>query len=526
MKYNNNFYQIIFPIIISLVFIGGIYFTHLLPEKKTKSNISTEERKLQAILNYIVEEYVDSIDLTHLIENTLPPLLDYLDPHSIYIPASDLSEASEPLEGEFEGIGIEFNMQSDTIVVINTISGGPSEKIGILPGDRIVLINDSLFAGRKIDTKDIIKQLKGKRGTKVKVSIKRKPFEELIDYEITRDRIPLHSVDVAFMYNDDIGYIKISKFAKHTHKEFVHAAKQMLDRGMKKIILDLRGNSGGYLDAATALSDEFLEANKLIVYTQGRNRPKVETFSSRKGSCKNIELAVLIDEWSASASEIFAGAMQDNDRGIVIGRRSFGKALVQEPTFFKDGSSLRLTVARYYTPLGRSIQRPYEKGTVDYYESLVNQILDPENQLNDTIQKEKFVTPKGKILYGGGGILPDIVIGHDTTDLTPFFREVVRKNLIYRFAWDFSDNNRKSLEGFKDWKSLDQHLDNINILNRFNNFLKKQEIIAPENDKANKIILTHIKAYIARNIIDSQGFYPIALSIDNTFLRAVEELSK
>lgn len=514
------------PLLLSLAFILGMILARYLPENNQPRDIKSNKynQKLQSILRYINDEYVDSVDLNQLVEESLPYVLENLDPHSVYIPASMLTEVSEPLEGEFEGIGIEFNIQNDTVVVVNTIAGGPSATEGVMPGDRIVYIDDTLVAGKNIASEQVMKKLKGAKGTKVIISVYRKTSPELIEIEITRGRIPLHSVDVAYMANKTTGYIKVSKFAKNTHKEFVYATEQLLDKGMKAIVVDLRGNSGGYLEAATALADEFLVKGKLIVYTQGKNRPRMNSYATRKGSCHDIKIAVLMDEWSASASEIFAGAIQDNDRGIVIGRRSFGKALVQEPTFFPDGSSLRLTVARYYTPTGRCIQKPYNKGKDNYYEDMYNSLIGNETLVIDS--SKKYITSGGKVLYGGGGIQPDIVIPPDTSGLTPFFYDVVNKNLIYRFAWKYTDANRTKLKTFSGWLSLINYIEEQEVYKELLKYFSENDIIVPSSieDRTEKILKTHLSAYISRNLFDDAGFYPIALSVDATFLRALEVL--
>jgi carboxyl-terminal processing protease len=514
------------PLMLSVAFILGMLLAGYLPENQEPRNsgFSDYNQKLQSILKYIQEEYVDTIEMNDLVENSIPYILENLDPHSVYIPASLLTEVNEPLEGEFEGIGIEFNIQNDTIVVVNTIPGGPSAKEGVLPGDRIVLIDDSIVAGKSITSEQVVKKLKGPKGTKVVISVMRKTSPDLLKIEITRGRIPLHSVDVAYMANKTTGYIKVSKFAKNTHKEFVYATEQLLNKGMQSIIIDLRGNSGGYLEAATALADEFLEKGKLIVYTEGKSRPRVSTYASKKGKCHNIKVAVLIDEWSASASEILAGAIQDNDRGIVLGRRSFGKALVQEPTFFPDGSSLRLTVARYYTPTGRSIQKPYDNGSDDYYKEMYNSIIGLETLTIDS--SKKYITPGGKVLYGGGGIQPDVMVPPDTTGLSPFFNEVVNKNLIYRFAWKYTDQNRAKLKSFPGWLSLVMYIEKQNAYQEMLKFIKENGVGVPAviEKKTENILKTHLNAYISRNIFDDAGFYPIALSVDATFMKALEVL--
>ncbi|MFC2136988.1 S41 family peptidase [Bacteroidota bacterium] len=534
MSIQNSKRAIYMPIVLSLVLVAGLIIGINLNKGGEKNSVfiyPRSENKLSNVLNYIEDEYVDSVDKNELVEVAIPEILRQLDPHSVYIPAKELQEINDPLEGNFEGIGVQFNMPDDTVVVIMTISGGPSEKIGILPGDRIVMIEDSVVAGKNIRNTDIVKMLKGPKGTIVKVGIKRKGVAELMDFEITRDKIPLYSVDIAYMIKDDIGYIKISKFARTTYKEFRQAIKKLNEVGMEKVILDLRGNGGGYLDAATNIANEFLEDGKLIVYTKGKARPKRETMSNESGICLEKEVIVLIDEWSASASEILAGALQDNDRGIIIGRRSFGKGLVQQQTMFKDGSALRLTIARYYTPTGRSIQKPYEEGEDVYYDDLQQRFENGEFIEKDSIKFNdslKFYTPKGNVVYGGGGIMPDIFIPYDTTGQTNYYRDVVHKGLIYRFAFDYADNKRSELSNYTDYKSLEKYLNKQRLLNQFIDFAEQKGIEKNSEDiKESELLLTiQLKAFIARNILDNEGFYPIIARDDKTLQKALEVISE
>ena len=353
MDTKNSKLSIYAPLVLAVVFALGIYLGNLLnfQSKDNKISLKSEPNKLDLIIDLIESDYVDTVSTSDLIEEAVPYILKNLDPHSIYIPAKDLKQVNEPLEGNFEGIGVQFNLLNDTILVINTISGGPAEKVGLMAGDKIITINDSLFAGKKITNEDVIKNLKGEQGTTVKVGVARIGFDKLLSFEITRNKVPLYSVDVAYMMSEDIGYVKISAFARTTYDEFMQAVNNLHKQGMKKIVLDLRSNTGGYLDAAISIIDEFLEKDKLIVYTEGKARPRYEYKATKNGACLKDELVVLIDSWSASASEIVAGAIQDNDRGTIVGRRSFGKGLVQESSYFRDGSALRLTIARYYTPV-------------------------------------------------------------------------------------------------------------------------------------------------------------------------------
>lgn len=529
MAYQNSKKDIYYPIIIALVLAAGILIGQRFNGKNQKPGTLVYNRtdKLSSVISYIEEEYVDSISVSTLVENTIPAILKNLDPHSIYIPASELQSVSEPLEGGFDGIGIQFNMSNDTAVVINTIKGGPSERLGILAGDRIVRVNGKLIAGVKFPMDSIPILLKGPTGTKVKVEIKRNDVDELIDFEITRDKIPINSVDIAYMVTPEIGYIKITTFAKTTYKEFLDAMAKLEGQGMKKLILDLRSNGGGYMDAATKIANEFLKPKQLIVYTQGKSRTRQDIYSTGTGKFQDIPLQVLIDEFSASASEIFAGAIQDNDRGQIVGRRSFGKGLVQEQIFFSDGSALRLTIARYYTPSGRCIQKPYTPGDDNYFNDITSRYLHGEFEVADSIQftdSLKYYTLGGRVVYGGGGIMPDFFVPLDTNGITPYLQQVSRRNLIYRFAFNFTDQHRKEVRGIKDFSSVDKFLSKFNLLSDFIKFAEQNGV--PRNEKeistSKKILEAQIKATIARNIIDNEGFYPYILDIDETLLKAVE----
>lgn len=533
MQYKNSKFSIYTPIVLALVLAGGIFLGSRLNlnNNNGKINFKIEPNKIDLIIDLIESDYVDSVSRNEIIENTIPLLLENLDPHSIYIPAKDLQHVNEPLEGNFEGIGVQFNLLNDTILIINTISGGPSEKIGLQAGDKIIRINDSLFAGVNISNQDVIKNLKGPRGTKVIVSIARAGFNELLDFEITRAEIPLYSLDVAYMITEKVGYVKISTFARTTHDEFVTAIKRLKKAGMEKIILDLRGNGGGYLDAAINIADEFLKNKEMIVYTMGKSRPRSENLATKNGSLENEEVVILIDSWSASASEIVAGAIQDNDRGLIIGRRSFGKGLVQEPTMFRDGSALRLTIARYYTPSGRCIQKPYSNGNDAYNHDLIERYENGEMESADsTVFKDspKYYTKAGKVVYGGGGIMPDIFVPLDTTGYTNYFREISQKALIYNFALDYTDKNRAQLENFTDYKQVVKHLNHKNVFGQFLKYANSKGVADNHKDitVSKKLMSTQINAYIARNIIDNEGYYPIIKDIDKTLLKAVEVISE
>ena len=533
MQYKNSKFSIYTPIVLSLVLAAGIFLGSQLNNNSNNGriNFKLEPNKIDLILDLIESDYVDSIKRDEIIEKTIPYLLENLDPHSVYIPAKDLQQVNEPLEGNFDGIGVQFNVLNDTILVINTIPGGPSEKIGIRAGDKIITINDSIFAGVNVSNKDIIKNLKGERGTKVKVGIARAGFEKLLDFEITRDEIPLYSLDVAYMLNKESAYVKISAFARTTHDEFVTAVKKLKKQGMKNLILDLRGNGGGYLDAAINIADEFLKNKEMIVFTKGKSRAKSENFATSKGELEDGKIMVLIDSWSASASEIVAGAIQDNDRGLIVGRRSFGKGLVQEPTRFRDGSALRLTIARYYTPSGRCIQKSYSNGLDEYNNDVMKRYQHKEMEIADSTSFSdslKYYTKSGKVVYGGGGIMPDIFVPIDTVGNTAYYREVSQKALIYYFALDYSDKHRAELENFTDYKQIVKFLNKKNV---FEQFIKYATLEGVKNNPkeveiSRKLIKTQINAYIARNIIDNDGYYPIIKDIDKTLLEAITLISK
>ncbi|NLE34362.1 MAG: S41 family peptidase [Bacteroidales bacterium] len=527
MKYNKAYLPLIIGVAIAVGILIGFYMPH--PQTGLYTNFPPSSDKLSRILDIIESDYVDTINRNELIEEAIPVMLRRLDPHSVYIPATDLARANEPLQGNFDGIGVSFNMLTDTVLIISTIPGGPSEKAGIIPGDKIIYVNDSLIAGKGIADDDVVKMLKGPRGTRVDLKIERKGAGELLPFTIIRDKIPIYSVDVAYMMSDDVGYIKISNFALTTHDEFNQGIDELKAKGMKKLVLDLRGNSGGVMDAATMIADEFLTEGKLIVFTMGKSTPRQDIKATSKGSFETGELVVLIDEWSASASEILAGAVQDNDRGTIIGRRSFGKGLVQEPVMFRDGSGMRLTIARYYTPTGRSIQKPYDQGVEKYYEDLGNRLMHGEFEEADSIRHTdslRFTTPGGRTVYGGGGIMPDIFIPIDTAGITDYFLAIRNSGLIYRYALKFTEDNRETLDKFNDLPELREWLDNQDLLSRFVAFARENGISASREQIriSENVITVQLQAYIARNMLDNKGFYPIWQEIDKTLLEALNHI--
>lgn len=523
---------LIAPVLFSIAIVLGIFIGRYYKSNEAENMFYIYPRtdKLTNVINYITREYVDPIDKDKIVESTIPKILSELDPHSQYLPASDLVRLNEPLEGNFSGIGVQFNMLNDTLVVIKTIANGPSEKVGILAGDRILVVDGDTMAGKKITSDSIVSRLKGPKGTIVNVGVERPNIDNLLYFDITRDDIPLYSMDIAYMVRPNIGYIKLNKFSRTTFEEFSEGVIKLLGQGMTQLILDLRGNSGGYLDAAVRIADQFLEDGQLIVYTEGNARQRQEYRASKGGLCKDVEVVVLIDEGSASASEILAGAIQDNDRGTIIGRRSFGKGLVQEQNMLQDGSAIRLTIARYYTPTGRSIQKPYENGNEDeYYHELSDRYLHGEYSEKDSIKFDdslKYITPGGKIVYGGGGIMPDVFVPIDTTGVTNYLVDVRNRGLIYRFSLRFTDDHRKELQNFSTIDQIDAYLNQKKTLNEFVKFAEKNNV--PENKSeikiSEEILKTQLYAYIIRNILDDEGFYPSIENIDTTLLKAIAVL--
>ncbi len=532
MNYNNPGRSIFLPLILAVTLVAGILIGKYIPGEDVfpnRASIRSGNDKLNIIMNIIESNYVDSVNRNELVETAIPAILKKLDPHSIYIPAKDLARANEPLQGNFEGIGISFTMLTDTILVIGTIPGGPSEKLGLLPGDKIIYVNDSLVAGKNITDQAVMGMLKGPRGTVVRIKILRSGHNELLPFEITRDKIPIYSVDVDYMINKNTGYIRINNFALTTYDEFMKGLRNLKELGMTSLIVDLRGNSGGIMEAAIKIANQFLQEGQLIVYTKGRTQPRSEARATGKGEFETGDLVVLIDEWSASASEILAGAIQDNDRGTIIGRRSFGKGLVQEPVPFADGSGLRLTVARYYTPTGRSIQKPYNNGFDEYYDDLHERFSRGEFEVSDSIHFSdslKFTTPGGRVVYGGGGIMPDKFVPVDTSGLSNYFVKV--RSSIYRFALKYTENNREMLKKYNEADELEKFLDKQALLDQFIQYASENGIKKdPEGLKlSGNIIHTQIKAYVARNILDNKGFYPIWESIDTTLLYAIDFLKE
>jgi len=522
--------KIIIPLLVAVSIVAGILLGNLLKENSRQSFNPAylgKSNKLSTIIELINQGYVDSVNTHEIIENTIPDILDDLDPHSAYIPARYMQEVQEEMQGNFSGIGVQFSIQEDTVRVIEVISGGPSSKVGILPGDRIVRVNDSIIAGVGVQNRTVLQLLRGEKNTRVTVGIIRKGEEDELEFEITRDDIPLYSVDISYMIDEETGFIKVSRFSEQTYSEFLKGMDKLQNEGAGKVLVDLRQNPGGSLQSVLKIVDEFLEKGEPILYTEGIHQPRKTYNASGRNSLSDIEVSVLIDEFSASASEIFAGAMQDNDRGIVIGRRSFGKGLVQEQIPLMDGSALRLTVARFYTPSGRCIQKSYEEGNEEYFNDLYSRFSHMEQLVADSIHFNdslKYTTKSGRTVYGGGGIMPDIFVPLDTAGNSDYLNRINRKGLIYTFAYAYADSHRETLSEFSEARQFQKYLAKQPLLEQFVAYAQEKGIPkdAQGMDQSGEIIRTQLKAYIARNIIGEEGFFPIIRQIDKTLQKAIE----
>jgi len=490
-------------------------------------------KKMDALFQIINYAYVDSTNENELVEEAIVAVLKDLDPHSVYIPKKELEKMNEPLVGNFEGVGIQFNILHDTLLIVSPISGGPSEKVGLRAGDKIIEVDGENIAGVGLQNSDVQKKLRGKKGTKVNVGVKRRSVKETLNFTITRDKIPIYSVDASYMVDDEIGYIKVNRFAKNTINEFKDGLAKLKEQNMKHLVIDLRGNGGGYLKTAIQLADEVLDDKRLVVYTEGAKNPKQEYYTTTKGGFEHGKLVVLIDEGSASASEIVSGAIQDYDRGLIIGRRSFGKGLVQKPFGLPDGSAIRLTVARYHTPSGRCIQRSYEAGKEAYYKEFSRRYEHGEFMNQDSISLPdslKFETINSKrTVYGGGGIMPDIFVPLDITFASTYFGLINRKGLLNEFTLDYMDEHRDELKAkyatvkeFK--KSFDAETE---ILEDFIAYAEKNEIERDEEGiKTSKtLIIIRLKALIARNLWDTSAFFEISNELNDALNKAIETLN-
>lgn len=521
------------PIIYSAILVAGIFLGIYLAKSNgiTAASQSNDDMSyINDVFSLIDKEYVDTINIKDLQVKAVTHILESMDPHSEYIKPEVLNDVNDNLHGSFHGIGVSFRIEKDTITIINTIKGGPSEKVGIMAGDRIVYVGDTLVAGTKVTNKDAMRLLKGPKKTKVDVKIKRRGVDELLDFTIVRDVIPTHSVDVAYMIDDEIGFVKMTKFSATTHKEFVDAIKKLKSEGMKKLIIDLRDNTGGYLGESVGVVDELLEDNKLIVYTEGEHRERSYLFSRHRGLWEDKDVVVLINEGSASASEIVAGALQDNDRGTIIGRRSFGKGLVQEQFDLGENGALRLTVARYYTPTGRCIQKPFSGNKEEYLLEEYSRYTTGEMFNIDSIHfadSLKYITPNGRIVYGGGGIMPDIYVPLENDSSHYFFNKMANSGILFQYAFDYADANRKKILSYGDVKNFDKKFVFTDAM--FDELMRRTEekkIIGnkADKDKARELSEPLFKAYVARDVFGDEAFYMLYEPIDEILQEAILKL--
>lgn len=511
---------------LSLAFVAGLF----IQSQAQKSDPSTTSDKFNTLLYYIEHMYVDSVNGEELVEHAIRKMLEELDPHSVYISKKDLQAANEPLNGSFDGIGIQFNILKDTLLVVSPITGGPSEKLGIRAGDKIVEIDGENVAGVGITNTDVMKKLKGPKGTTVNVGIHRRGAAQLLQFPIVRDKIPIFSVDASYMIDSKLGYIKVNRFAKTTMTELKNALSDLNSQGMKNLVLDLQGNGGGLLNTAIEMADEFLSEEKLIVYTEGRSFPKDETYAHRKGTFEKGKLIVLVNEGSASASEIVSGAIQDWDRGLIVGRRSFGKGLVQRPVSLPDGSAVRLTVQKYYTPSGRCIQKSYENGVEAYQMEKYDRYANGELMSEDSIQfpdsLKYYTNIKNRVVYGGGGIVPDVFVPIDTSMSSEYFSELMRNGITNSFILNYLDDNRDSYSN--KFKDADDFIENFEIdqelMDKLIAYAEKEEIEFKEEDFkiSEYAIKVRMKALMARNLYDYTAFFRVINVLNPAYMKAIQ----
>ena len=523
------------PIIIAVsivagIFIGTFYANRFAENAPGAGGIQPGTNKLNGLLRIVNDQYVDTVNMAALVEDAMPQILNELDPHSSYIPAKDLQAVNDDLRGSFSGIGVQFTIQQDTIHISDVISGGPSEKVGIMPGDRIVEIDDSAFVGKIVTNNESMKRLKGPKGSEVKLGVFRQGEKELLHFTIIRGDIPNKSIDATYMIDEKYGYLSIKKFGETTYPEMLIALAQLHQQGCEGVIIDLRGNTGGYMGAAIQMVNEFLPKGRLIVYTEGRKAPREDYPSNGTGSCQQMPVTVLLDEGSASASEIFAGAIQDNDRGTIIGRRSFGKGLVQQPIEFNDGSAIRLTIARYYTPSGRCIQKPYNKGKDAQYDmDILNRYEHGEFFSKDSIKQDEshiYYTSIGRPVYGGGGIMPDIFVPQDTTGITSYFTMAANRGLTVQFCFQYTDKNRQKLSQYKTGEELLKYLKTQNILEKFAQFaenkgLKRRNLLM---NKSKELFNRNLYGNIIYNMLNMEEYLKFMNQSDPTVQKALEVL--
>ena len=531
MKPNNSSRFV--PLLLALCLVAGIligtfYANHFSGNRL--NIINTSSNKVNDLLRIIDDQYVDTVNMTELVEGAMPRILSELDPHSAYLGAKEARASEESLRGSFSGVGVSFTMQGDTARIISVIKGGPSEKAGLLAGDRIISVDGKSITGKDVTAEDCMKLMKGEKGTNVRLGIHRTGEKNTLYYTITRGDIPVHSIDASYMLTPEIGYVKINSFSETTYPELLVALAELNQKGFKGLVIDLRGNSGGIMQTAIQMTNIFLPKNRLILYTEGRKSPREEYVSDGRGAFQNLPLVILVDETSASASEIFAGAIQDNDRGTIIGRRTFGKGLVQQPIEFRDGSIVRLTVARYYTPSGRCIQKPYEKGHGEEYENdLIERYERGEFFSADSIRQHgpQFKTRGGRTVYGSGGVMPDIFIPEDTSEVTSYYREAMLSGLIHQYALDITDAHRQKLNELETNEELTRFLDRQNIVGRFADFaarrgLRRRNLMLY---KSRRLFKRSLYGAIINNVKETSQFYEYNNADDPALLRAAEVLA-
>ncbi len=524
-KLDNNIYTALLGVVVG-VLLTMVTYKALEPKRKFDGDYN-RWRKLNLILQEVANNYVDTINMEAMTDAAVAAALAELDPHSVYLPPVELTESDEELSGNFEGIGITFNVPNDTAVVISPVAGGPSEKAGLVQGDRIVRVDDKDIAGVQMPQDSMIRLMKGPKGSKVKITVSRDG--ELIPFEVVRDKIPVHCIDAAFMIDETTGYIKLSKFTRTTYQEFTQAASKLLGMGMKRLIFDLRDNTGGYFDQSWKLANEFLERGDGVVYMEGRHRMRQDFDADGRGKLKDIQISVLIDEGTASSSEIFSGAIQDNDRGVIVGRRSFGKGLVQEPINFTDGSGIRLTVSRFHTPSGRCIQKPYDD---DYEYDIYERYAHGEMTSADSMKVDTtavYYTVKGRRVYGGGGIIPDVFVPMDTTKATNFYVNCNRKATQMRFAQAMFDKYRGTLSSIDDFDRLEAYLDEIDLASQFISYASRVDGIRlreGEWELTEPYLMPQLKALVGRfSKLEDEAFYRFYLPIDDTIKAALKHSS-
>ena len=528
-KKNNRFMPFLMAVSVVVgILIGTFYANHFSGNRL--SIINSGSNKLNNLLRLVDDQYVDTVNVNDLVEKAMPQILSELDPHSVYIGAKDMQIANDDLKGSFSGVGIEFTIRHDTLHVQNVIKNGPSERAGLIAGDKIVMVDDQPFTGKTLTNEEAMHRLKGPKDTKVKLGIIRNKEKTIRNFVVTRGDIPTRSVTATYMLDDKTGYIRIRNFGENTYPELLIALAKLSQEGFENLAIDLRGNTGGYLESAVQIANEFLPKGQLIVYTQGRKQSRQDYRSDGRGSYQRIPLVILIDEGSASASEILAGAIQDNDRGTIIGRRSFGKGLVQKPMAFNDGSMIRLTIARYYTPSGRCIQKPYVSGdNKDYEEDLMARYQHGEFFSQDSIKHTgpAYKTRIGREVFGGGGITPDIFVGEDTTDMTSYYKQASMSGLILQFAFDYTDNNRQKLSEYHSWKELEKYLTKQNMVEKFasyaeKNGLKRRNLMI---QRSHLLLERYINSRVIYNMMSEEAWVEY-INTDDPAIKETEKVFK